>query len=347
MAIAVGRGLGRPPEPNGDLDLPGLLLRWRRMELGVAHEKFGRLSRADVEDIYDETADALRQRSYESELHLRRTLRVGLRLRALELVRDRNRRERIVDEAAPGIYAEAQQRAWSEEPEQALLAREDQMIASEFIADLTDAERRVFVLVADGLSWRAIATSLGVPEADARSLTRACERKRERFVTLYETGRLCGYRSHTIDSLLSGEHLGELAVQQALAHLNRCRECRAEHHITGAELRARFDQGALALLPVPLLAYSHVSWLDRIGALLQRPVRLMERFSTGNGTVRERAVEGAAGGAVVVKAAITVGVIAITGAAIEVHHIVAPAHRTHHSSERSREQVGARHGPRA
>ena len=74
------------------------------------------------------------------------------------------------------------------------------MIVGEFIAELTDLERQVFMLVADGRSWRAIATALGLPETETRTLTRTCERKRTRFLTLYETGRLCGYRSQTIES---------------------------------------------------------------------------------------------------------------------------------------------------
>lgn len=330
MAIAIGRGLRRPSGLQAGLDVPELLLLWRDAELAVAQSQFKRLGREDLEDAYDETADVLRQREHESELHLLNGLRLGLRLRALRLIRDYNTRVRVVSEAAQSVYAEAEYQAWFEQPEQVLLAREDEVVVSEFIADLTPQEQRVFVLISNGLSWRAIATSLDVPETEARSLTRSCERKRERFLTLYQSGRLCGHRSHTIDLLLAGEELGELAVEQALAHLHHCRGCQAEHKITGQQLRARFDQGALALLPVPLLAVDHASWLDRLQAVLHRPVRMFERFYVGNGTVRGRAIEGAAGGAVAVKAAITVGVIALTGAAIEVHHIVSPSHHGNH-----------------
>lgn len=339
MAIAVGRGLSRPAEPHGGLDAAELLLRWRSAELGVVHGKFRRLSREDLEDVYDDTADVLRQRPHESELHLLRALRLGVRLRALRLIRDRNTRERVVNEVTPQVYAEAQDRAWSVQPEQALLAQEDEVIVGEFIAELTTEEQHVFALVANGLSWRAIATTLDIPETTARNLTRACERKRELFVTLYETGRLCGHRSQIIDCLLSGEQRTEIAVRRAVAHLGHCRECQTQHKMTGAELRARFDQGALALLPPPLFLAHHMSLLDRITAVLQKPMRLLERFSTGNGTVRERAAESVAGGAVAAKTAITVGVIALTGAAIEVHHIITPAHPAHHTSSPAASQT--------
>lgn len=333
MAIAVGR-LGRPtPTLPGGLDTPVLLLQWRSGEVSLACGRYRRLARGELEEIYDETADALRTRTdeYQTEIHLQRALRVGIRMRALRRIRDNGTHERIVDEAAEGFYEQAQRQAWTTQPEQALLAREDDFLIGEFISELTEQERRVFALTAEGQSWRAIATRLSIAENESRNLTRVVERKRERFITLYESGRLCGYRSRTIDELLSGQEDCELAVHQALAHLRHCSECQREHHITGHELRARFDRGALVFLPTPLLTH-HLSLLERVAVVLQKPIRLFERLSTGNGTVREHAAEGVAGGAVAAKTAVTVGLIAITGAVIEVHHIVAPSHPVHHTS---------------
>ena len=332
MAIAIGKGLGRPYEPHNGVDVPELLLLWRNAEIALAHSKFPRLGRQDLEDVYDDTADKLRQRPHKDEEHLQRALRVGLRLRGLRLIRDRNTRERVVGDAAPRMLAAAERQAWSAQPEEALLAQEDEVVISEFVAELTPEECQVFALIAEGQSYRAIATSLGIDEKVSRNLTRECENKRKRFVTLYTTGRLCGYRSRIIDCLLSGEQQGEAALRQAVAHLHHCRECQAEHQITGPQLRARFDEGALALLPAPLLTAHHTSWLDHLQAVLQRPVRWLERVTTTNGVVRERAVEGVAGGAVAAKAAIAVGVIALGGAAIEVHHIVDPSRPPHHPS---------------
>ncbi len=122
------------------------------------------------------------------------------------------------------MEAAGQDRAWREEPERALFAHEDDAIVGEF----TDLERRVFTLVADGRSWRAIATALGLPETEARTLTRTCEHKRSRFLTLYETGRLCGYRSQTIGSLLAGKENSEQAVGQAFAHLHTVTPARSD-----------------------------------------------------------------------------------------------------------------------
>ena len=288
----------------------------------MAQGMFRSVSRHDLEDVYDETCDVLRDRApHESELHLRNALRLGIRRRALNVIRDRNTRERIIDEAAPAVYAEAQHQASSDEPERILLAQEDEFFIGEFISELTPQEREVFVLISDGQSYRAIATTLSIDEKEARNLKRACEKKRERFVTLFETGRLCGYRSHTINGVLSGKETSEAAWRQAVAHLRHCRNCQGEHRVSGKELQARFDRGALALLP-PASLTAHTGLLERIATFLHKPVRLFDRATPGNGAIRERAVESLAGGAAAAKAAIAVGVIAVTGAAIEVHHAV-------------------------
>ena len=55
------------------------------------------------------------------------------------------------------------------------------------------------------MQYRAIAPVLGIPVNEARNTARACERKRERFQLLYDTGRLCGYRAQTIQALQNGE----------------------------------------------------------------------------------------------------------------------------------------------
>jgi len=95
-------------------------------------------------------------------------------MRALRLHRDRRVRQQALSAAASA----GQEAAWWAQPERALIAREDDAIVGEFIAELTPLERQVFALVADGRSWRAIATALSMPEMQARKITRACERKR-------------------------------------------------------------------------------------------------------------------------------------------------------------------------
>jgi DNA-directed RNA polymerase specialized sigma24 family protein len=233
--------------------MPVLLALWRTRETWIARQfrACGGASPSEVEDIYDTTVAALIERgeSYESVEHLRGALHRGIKMRALRLHRDHSVRLRALRHASPFIEGDGQERAWRSQPERALIAREDDVIVGEFIAELNPLERRVFALVADGRSWCAIATALDLPETEARTLTRACECKRARFLSLYSTGRLCGYRSATIGSLLAGRIDGELAVGKALAHLRHCRTCQARHHTDAAGLRAAFDARVLSVLP--------------------------------------------------------------------------------------------------
>lgn len=283
----------------GTLDVPVVLARWRGRELALAHtfRECGGAGSAEIEDILDATITALLGRSYASEEHLFRALRRGVKMRALRLHRDRAGRERILIHAAPIVHAREHERAWINDPERALIAREDDLIVSEFLAELTGSEREVFVLFAEGRSWRAIATTLALSERQARALTRSCEQKRQRFLALYLAGRLCGYRSRTIGSLLSGGLANrELALEQALAHLDHCRRCQTEHNTTAEKVRHAFDRRAAGFLPGPVCVSVHTSILDRAQALLERPVRVLARFAHSHtaGT-RERVTEAVVG----------------------------------------------------
>jgi RNA polymerase sigma factor (sigma-70 family) len=343
MSASEESGLGRPPELSAAEREAELLMAWRTSEITLAQGNFRYLPRHQLEEVYDAACDMLRERApHESELHLRNAVRLAVRRRALNAIRDRKGRERIIDEAAPRVYDEARERASKLEPERQLLAQEDEYLIGEFLSELSVEEREVFVLVADGLSYRAIATALQIDEKHSRNVNAECEKKRERFLKLYEAGRLCGYRSHTINGLLSGQETSETAWRGAVAHLRHCRSCQGQHRVSSSELEAGFQQGALALLPLPALAASHVSLIDRVQAMLQRPLRLLDRAAPSNGGLRERAVEGVAGGAAAAKVAIAVGVIAVTGAAIEVHHVVDRSRPADRGSETvlSRQGVG-------
>jgi hypothetical protein len=263
-------------------------------------------------------------------------------MRALRLHRDRKARTLALEQAAPAMHAAGNDRAWREEPERALIAHEDDLIIGEFLSELTKLERRVFALVADGRSWRAIATALSLSESEARNTTRACERKRERFLALYSTGRLCGYRSHTIGRLLSGQQAGELAQAQALAHLRHCRACQAQHRTSGGRLRSMFDARTLALLPIPSLPHSPAGLFDRLGELLARALRATQRISAPRTGARERVIEAAAGtGATAKIAAGAVSVVVLAGSTIGAVHALRHDHNHHRRRARHARVVSA------
>jgi RNA polymerase sigma factor (sigma-70 family) len=314
---------------------PGQILgEWQKRELRIARgfTECRGLTTEQLEDLYQETALALYRRAYDSEEHLRNALRDGIKKRALRLHRDERRHGRILARGTPGFRVMAEAREREGAPELAALAREDRLIASEFTTELTEQERRVFGGLVEGLAYRAIGTALGIPENEARKIARACDRKRERFQLLYDTGRLCGYRAQTIHALQNGESTSEELAERAFAHLESCAHCRLEHKTNAKRLRRSFRDQAAALLP-PLF----IGNLDRFTRLGVRARLLLHRLGIdsapiGQGSVRERAVALLAGGGVGAKVAVgvvTVGVIA--GGAVATHvleHSPAP-HRQH------------------
>jgi DNA-directed RNA polymerase specialized sigma24 family protein len=322
--------------PAGDgVDVPVLLARWRRRELRLARsfKECSRATTTELEELLDSTTLVLLDKHYDTPEHLRAALHRGIKMRALRLHRDRVTRHNTLEAAAHAQHAEENARAWEQDPHHLLITQEDDLIIGEFLAELTPSERNVFVLVAEGRSWRAIATHLALPENQARNTVRACERKRERFLTLYETGRLCGYRSQTITTLLTGNPSSELALDQALAHLRHCHTCQTHHHTTEAQFRAAFDRRALALLPLPLLPPTDPGVFDRVYGFLTRNARALRTPHAG---IRDRLIETASGVGAVGK--ITAGVLSATVLAAGAASTKHPAHHhpPHHTATAAR-----------
>jgi RNA polymerase sigma factor (sigma-70 family) len=312
-----------------------VLGEWQSQELRVARgfAECRDLSTEQLEDIYQETALALLRRPYVNEEHLRNALRTGLKHRALNLHRDERRRGQILAARAPDLHLMAQADRSQNGPELAALVQQDRSIVSEFLTELTAIEQRVFWLLAEGMQYRAIAPVLGIPTNEARNASRACERKRERFQLLYDTGRLCGFRAGTILALQSGEATSEELAQRAFAHLESCAHCRAEHKTNAKRLRRSFQGQAAALLPVPALV-GHLGWLARLAVRVRTSQHrlLPDVIPAGPGGVRERAAALLVGGGIGVKVAVgvvTVAVVAGGAAATHVLNDPAAPHRHH------------------
>jgi DNA-directed RNA polymerase specialized sigma24 family protein/predicted anti-sigma-YlaC factor YlaD len=287
------------------------------------------LTDQELEDLYQTTVLALLERRYENEKHVCDGLRIGIKQRALNLHQGERRRAEILAENAPGIHALDTARGAEESAEQIVLAREDRFLITEFMAELTLKERAVFGLVSEGMKYNRIATEEGISVNEARSLVASCERKRERFQLLHDSGRLCGYRSHTIKQLLAGEAESPQLVQLAAAHLQGCPRCRAEYKTNAKRLRRAFEEQAAALLPPSMFSLAgrtRISVHARLGQRIHP-----DWLTLGQGGARERAVALLAGGGASVKLAAgiaTVAVIAggtITARALE-HHPRAARH---------------------
>jgi RNA polymerase sigma factor (sigma-70 family) len=320
-ALTVTLGTGRE-RAFGHERVGQTLGEWQTAELRIARgfAECRGLSTEQLEDIYQETALALYNRPYTSEEHLRNALRTGIKQRALRLHRDERRRIQILARNAPTLRVMAEAREGQGAPESAALAHEDRLIATEFLTELTGLERRVFGWLVEGLQYRAIASVLGIPENEARNTARACDRKRERFQLLYDTGRLCGYRAQTIQALQHGQSTSEELAERAFAHLEGCARCRLEHKTNAQRLRRSFRDQAAALLPPVLIG--HLDWLGRLSVRARLLLHRLgiEPTSSGQGGVRERAVAVLAGSGVSAKVAVgvlTVG--ALAGGAVATH----------------------------
>jgi DNA-directed RNA polymerase specialized sigma24 family protein len=333
MADAESRR--RALEESSEPWLAEVLGAWQAPEVRIARgfPECRGLSTEELEDLFQDTVEALLGRSYLSEDHLRHALRIGIRSRALNQHRNERRRREILNERAAEMYAAWQAREDENGPERAVIAEQDRLIVCEFKTELTEVEQRVFARLLEGLQYRAIATVEGIDVNAARKAARACERKRERFQLLYDTGRLCGFRAGTILALQSGEATSETLAERAFAHLERCPYCRAEHKTNARRLRRSFQDQAIALLPLP-------GSVDRLGLLARFDVRarlLIHRLTTGaiptTPGVRERAVTLLAGTGASAKVAAGVATVAViaTGA-IGATHVLnhhGPAPRRH------------------
>ncbi len=310
---------------------------WQAQELRLARgfAQCRGLAREQLEDLYQETALVLLERVYHSEEHLRSALRWGVKHRALHLHRDRRRRREILTRCAPELELAAQAREGEHTPELAALLEGDRLIVTEFFTELSDLERRVFWLLAEGMRYRAIAPVLEVPVNEVRRASRACERKRERFQLLYDTGRLCGFRSQTILALQAGEAVGEELAQRAFAHLQACVHCRTEHRTNARRLRHSFQSHAAALLPIPVLA-GRLGWLSRLDFRTRALTQRLAPYGTPptGGGVRERAAALLAAGGATAKLAAGVATVAvIAGGTIGATHALEhrPAHHHQHT----------------
>ncbi|MHB8490913.1 MAG: RNA polymerase sigma factor, partial [Solirubrobacteraceae bacterium] len=273
-SAALGAGLSLWPHPAertfGSERIGQVLGQWQSRELRIARSfvECRGLATEQLEDLYQETAMALLHRPYQNEEHLRNALRTGIKHRALNLRRDQRRHTRILEDHGPGLQLIAQGRASESGPEQITQARQDRLVVSEFLTELDGIEQRVFWLLAEGMGYRAIAAALRIATTEARHACRSCERKRERFQLLYDTGRLCGFRAATIQALQSGEATSEELAERAFAHLDGCSRCRAEHKTNAKRLRRSFQGQAAVLLPFPALA-GHLGWIEHLGVRLK------------------------------------------------------------------------------
>ena len=233
---------------------------------------------------------ALLRLPYYNEKHLCDALREGIKKRALNLHRDERGHEKILADNAPAIHAAQQARSADQTPEQLALAREDRLLITQS-PSYGPNEMHVFWLVTEGMGYDRIAKILKIEANEARNTVAACERKRERFQKLHDSGRLCGYRAATIKALLEGQAASPELVGLAVAHVARCARCQAEHETNAKRLRRVFEEQAAALIPPAFT--THLGWLTRSSIQSRTLAQRLypDWFSVGQGGARERAAD--------------------------------------------------------
>jgi RNA polymerase sigma factor (sigma-70 family) len=312
-----------------------LLDDWRARELRLARRfrACADLAEEQLQDLYQEAVTALLAQRFTDELKLRDALRAQIRLRALQVHRDERNHRNIRARYAPGIQRLAQARASEQTPEQQLLEDEDRLVIREFLlGELTPFEREVFWWKSQsGLSsgYNRIARRVGRPVPEVRRALRSAEQKSDRFAVLYSTGRLCGYRSQTIQALKEGKPNSTQQLDQAIAHLEACRACRAEHHLTADGLRDTFEQqAAVALAPlIPGLPSQHHNARIALKGRSQRAAsRALERYHHLHDRLAGVYLASTNGGKVVRAA----GLALLAGGTLTATHVLTPtSHPTH------------------
>lgn len=213
------------------------------------------LDATTLEDLFQDATLALMKSSPTDEAHVLNRLRIELKHRSLNLRRDEGRRHQILTEQAPAILRIEEGRRDADAPDQKLLASHDRLLVKEFMAELTPMERLLFPLIAEGMKFNRIAAAERLPANIVRNACRSIEQKRQRFVLLYQSGRLCGYRAATIDALLTGTTPNADIAARARAHLEACDRCRADVARDGVELTRRLNAIAIAsLAPFSIVA---------------------------------------------------------------------------------------------
>ncbi len=252
--------------------------RERELTLAEGYRECRGLSRDQLEDLFQDTAIKLLDRPFTDALHLYRALRIGIKKRALNVHRNERARRATHIRRALDIQTLAHAQAGESDPERILLASEDKYLIKEFATELSPNEQRLLRLTAEGVSTRRLAKALEVSPEQLYAIKVTYERKRENYTTLYNTGRLCGFRSATITRLKEHQTTSPQLAERAIAHLQNCPRCRAEHQITARRLRHTFEQKAAALLPLPAILTQR-SPLTRLLSRIKHPAHHHQKIS--------------------------------------------------------------------
>ena len=206
--------------------------------------------------------------------------------------------------------------AGGDDPEEAVVRRDERLTLLEFATMLSAREREVLACkYATGpavLGRKLVSRALGLPIGEVRKAEREIARKLERFATLVAAGSLCSFRGGVIGSLAAATASDEEAAAARL-HLLHCPACRRSYAERVHAIRTGELQRELAgLLPIPVV--------DRVAQ--DRPLRgvvvdwLSRPFSGERSALAAQAASSGTGRGIGTVAALKLASLCIGGAAL-------------------------------
>ena len=147
--------------------------------------------------------------------------------------------------------------AGGDDPEEAVVRRDERLTLLEFATMLSAREREVLACkYGTGpavLGRKLVSRALGLPIGEVRKAEREIARKLDRFATLVAAGSLCSFRGGVIGSLAAATASDEEAAAARL-HLLHCPACRRSYAERVHAIRTGELQRELAgLLPIPIV----------------------------------------------------------------------------------------------
>ncbi len=302
--MGVTRAQLTPEELALELD------RMRPLVIAAKLRDFPAIPRAELENAYgDITLDALK-RSFASVTELARFVHEGLRHDALDIAKSA---------AFRNTSSLTEMIASTDNPEHRVLEHEARELLHEFLAELSEDDRKIAYLHFDpDYDWtpRRIAAALDLPRSEVkRTLDRVGIRLRRFAALTIAPGALC---SHRRPEFTQWQQTGVMPLSLRL-HLRRCHRCRSEHRQAVVAVRSAI----LPLVPVATMPAAATGALARIYHAAGAHPSVVRSHDAIARVRKVAPVGGGGGAAIAVKLAATTAVVT-AGAALHVVNASSP-----------------------
>ena len=284
------------------------------MVLSVTHRRFPGIPLADLEDAYSRlVSEQALARPFGSAGEVVAWVLEAMRNDAKDILRSARVRtnSQLPDETEPATGGADGFAV----PEDAAIAGELRGLLREFLAELSDDDRRIAYLHLDP-DWRwshkQIAKQLGIPLRDVRLTVGRVSRRLDRFGRLYsDPSALCQRRR---EDVIAFQATGQASLALRM-HLRRCPSC-------GVELRRSQQQLRSAILPllpagaVPAASLGLIARINRAAATHPATQRVNDTIARTRKLIPGGAAGG--GGAAITAKILAAGTGLTVGAALQV-----------------------------